>query len=171
MGVFNTTRQFALPHDKTGAVADDVMEALRGQGYEVQGQALMGGGWDISVTRGGMFKTVLGLKTALKLSLSPRASGRVFAEASVGIFGQQALPTVVMLFVAWPVLLTQIWGLIQQSKLDDKVMALIADAVRRHCPEAALSAANADKGSFCARCGVPLGPGAKFCTACGAQVE
>ena len=85
MGVFNSTRQFSLPHDKIGAVADDVMAALREQGYEVQGQTLMGGGWDISITRGGMFKTVLGLKTALKLSLSPRAPGLVFAEASVGI--------------------------------------------------------------------------------------
>ena len=171
MGVFNSTRQFSLPHDKIGAVADDVMAALREQGYEVQGQPLMGGGWDISVTRGGMFKTVLGLKTALKLSLSPRAPGLVFAEASVGIFGQQALPTVVMLFVAWPVLLTQIWGLIQQSKLDDRVMALIAEAIRRRCPEAALPAAGADRGSFCAQCGAPLGPGAKFCTACGAPVK
>ena len=169
MGVFNTTRQFILPQEKIAAVANDVIDQLRAQGYEVEGQALAGGGWDISVTRGGMFKAVLGLKTALKLNLSPRAAGQVFAEASVGIFGQQAIPTVLMLFVAWPVLLTQIWGLIQQSKLDDTVMELIAGSIRRQCPEA-VQATSADKGSFCAQCGTALGPGAKFCTACGAKV-
>ncbi len=175
MGVFNAIRQFNLPQDKMGAVANDVMAALRAQGYDVEGQALLGGGWDISVARGGTFKAVLGLKTALKISLAPRGAGQMIAEASIGIFCQQAIPTVLMLFVAWPVLITQIWGVVQQSKLDDTVMRLIAEAIQRQCPEAAAAAAVVaagvgNGGSFCPQCGTALTAGAKFCTACGARV-
>lgn len=166
MGVFNTTRQFALPKDQIASVASDVLEALRAKGYEAEGKALLDGGWDLSVTKGGMFKAVLGLQTALKISLAPRGPGHMLAEASVGIFGQQAIPTILALFVAWPVMIPQIWGIIQQSKLDDTVMTLIADAIQRRCPEGAGGAATAQ----CAKCGGALSEGAKFCTECGEKI-
>jgi hypothetical protein len=50
-------------------------------------------------------------------------------EAGVGIFGQQAIPTIISMFFFWPVLLTQIWGLIQQSNLDDKAAEIVEKVI------------------------------------------
>lgn len=165
MSVFSSTRQFTLPIDMLPAVATELMEQMRAQGYEVDGKALMNGVWDISITRGGMFKAVLGMKTALKIMLSPRGADHMVAEASVGIFGQQAVPTIIAVFFLWPVFITQIWGLVQQSKLDDNVMHQIADSIQRHCPGAVNQSAQGT--SFCAKCGATLTPGARFCQQCG----
>ncbi len=162
MGVFNTTRQFTAPRDQIATIANDLMEKLREKGYDVEGKALLDGGWDISLTKGGMFKAVLGLQSALKINLAPRGPDAMIAQASVGIFGQQAVPALVAIFVAWPVLITQIWGIIQQTKLDDTVMVLIADAIQRHCPEGAGGAT-----AHCPQCGGVLQQDAKFCTECG----
>jgi len=166
MGIFNTTRQFTLPQERLADVAGDVIEAIRAQGYDVEGKALLGGGWDISIGKGGMFKAVLGLQTALKLSLAIRGADKVMAEASVGIFGQQAVPTILVMFVAWPVVLPQIWGLIQQSRLDDTVMGLIEESIQRRCPDAA-----GDVEPCCPTCHAALPSGARFCTSCGGKQE
>jgi len=167
MSVFTSTRQFMVPAEILPAIANEVMDELRHDGFEVAGNALMNGVWDISIARGNMFKAVLGMKSALKVTLTPRGANYMVAEASVGIFGQQAIPTVLAFFVAWPVLITQIWGLVQQSKLDDKVMELIDRSITRRCPEMAKSCQ--PSGSFCAKCGATLTPGARFCQQCGMQ--
>ena len=87
-------------------------------------------------------------------------------EAGVGIFGQQVIPTMIMLFVAWPVLLTQIWGLVQQSKLDDKALA-IAEAVIRKSGSATPQAEIGDR--FCTKCGHKVLADAVYCSFCGTK--
>jgi hypothetical protein len=99
-------------------VARDLVEHFRKQEYEVSSQETITNGFDISITKGGgIFKSVLGLKTALKISIEP-ASEMTKAQAGVGIFGQQAIPTAITLFVFWPVIITQIWGFITASRGD-----------------------------------------------------
>ncbi|MBP3588990.1 MAG: zinc ribbon domain-containing protein, partial [Muribaculaceae bacterium] len=122
MGAFNTKAVLNGNHSLIPAIADRICREFAAEGYEINREDLISGGVDISVTKGGFFKAVLGMKTALKITLVPQDNAIDF-EAGVGIFGQQAIPTVIMLFFAWPVLLTQIWGLVQQSSLDDKALA------------------------------------------------
>ena len=90
-------------------------------------------------------------------------------NAGIGIFGQQVIPTLVMIFVAWPVLLTQIWGLVQQSKLDDKALAIAEDVVRNSSSASQQHpySAPVTENKFCTQCGTKNSPDANFCSHCG----
>lgn len=105
----------------TDVVANRVMSAMRYEGYEVDGVKLPSGEWDISIKKGDLFRAVLGLQTALKVVISP-AAPHVYVKAGVGIFGQQAIPTILTVCVWWPFVIFQIWGMIRQSKLDKLVL-------------------------------------------------
>lgn len=70
------------------------------------------------------------MKTALKVHIYP-ANEQIRVDAGVGIFGQQAVPTLISMFLFWPVLITQISGMIAQAKMDDKVMMIAADTIAR----------------------------------------
>jgi uncharacterized membrane protein len=82
------------------------------------------GGWQVSVRKGGIFKTVSGLKTALNIKIEP-AENWTNAEASIGVFGAQVIPTAITLLVAWPIILFQIWGLARNSGLDEEALTTI----------------------------------------------
>jgi ribosomal protein L32 len=134
---------------------------------------------DVSIHNGSSFKAVLGMKTALKVVIIPMDGG-IQANASVGIFGQQAIPTVISMLFLWPVLITQIWGLIRQSKLDDLALDTIGEALsspgggptspvgeaKKTARRASLSEASHSV-AYCPNCGKPIPPSAKFCPACG----
>jgi hypothetical protein len=105
------------------------------------------------------------------------------AKAGIGIFGHQALPSIISLLLFWPVLVTQLWGFVQQMNLDEQALALVEESLKRHAekPEAA-SAAGASSASaaapivtdsapkFCPSCGSALVVAKNFCTDCGAKL-
>ena len=121
--------------------------------------------YDISITKGGVFKAVLGMKTALKVTLLPQGC-KIHFEAGVGIWGQQAIPTIISMLFFWPVLITQIWGMVEQSKLDDKALEIAEKIVRDSSANASASSYN----RFCTNCGTPIDLQAKFCPECGAKL-
>lgn len=121
MGLFKSTMLFCNVATYTDMVANRVMSAMRYEGYEVDGIKLPSGEWDISIKKGDLFRAVLGLQTALKVVISP-AAPHVYVKAGVGIFGQQAIPTILTVCVWWPFAIPQIWGIIKQSKLDKLVL-------------------------------------------------
>lgn len=84
-------------------ISTEIAQHFINKGYEVYNQSLVSGGHEISVTKGGFFKAVFGLKTALKIKLLPDENGMINFRAGVGIFGQQVVPTILTLFVANPV--------------------------------------------------------------------
>lgn len=121
MGVFKTSKLLygnpsLIPH-----ISSVMAQEFRNDGYEVQVVDLPSGGKDVSITKGGLFKAIIGMKTALEITLVPKGN-KIQFDAGVGLFGLQVIPAAIALFVTWPVLLTQMWGLIQQSKLDDKAL-------------------------------------------------
>ena len=89
-------------------------------------------------------------------------------DANVGIYGQQAIPTVITMFFFWPVLLTQIWGLVEQSKLDDRALAAAQQAIAA-APAATAFYQNAAT-KFCTNCGTSIDQAAKFCPNCSTQL-
>lgn len=129
MAIFTTKRTFTCSTSLLPEIAGSIQEEFEHQGYEVQTSEYSTGGYDISITKGGFFRTVLGMKTALKISLKPIDQHSIAFEASVGIFGQQIIPTAISVFFCWPVLLTQIWGIIKQSKLDDKAAEIVEKVI------------------------------------------
>ena len=116
------------------------------------------------------------MRSALKIALRPQVDGVLF-DANVGIFGQQAIPTVISMFFFWPVLITQIWGMVQQSKLDDRALEVAERAIMSSNftannvyaqPEA--PSGGSEGAIFCMNCGAKLVSGAKFCPQCGSKL-
>lgn len=163
MGTFNTKKTLYGSTLLIPAIANRIREDFQNDGYEVTVDNLSSGGVDISISKGGIFKAVLGMKTALKVTLLPQ-DNTIHFEAGVGIWGQQAIPTVISMFFFWPVLITQVWGMITQSKLDDKALE-IAQSVIRTDGEA--GNATVGGGKFCTNCGTWNADNARFCNGCG----
>lgn len=172
MGTFNTKKILYGSSSLIPTIAQRIQEEFLNDGYEVVADALSSGGYDISITKGGVFKAVLGMKSALKVTLIPSGNNINF-EAGVGIWGQQAIPTVISMLFFWPVLVTQIWGMVNQSKLDDRALAIAEDIINRSSYNASgtfTGSTNSTHTSFCIACGSPVPHDAKFCPECGKKI-
>ena len=163
---FSSSRVFKVSPDRIPEMARTLEISLQQEGYETRSDTLLGGDVIVSLTKGGLFKAVVGMKTALKVELRAD-SGNVLAKTSVGIWGHQIVPTVIMLLWFWPVLITQIWGLVQQSNLDARVMEILAEAAENE-PEAIDVPSEEITPRFCSECGKPVH--GNFCSNCGAKV-
>lgn len=147
MGAFSKHEIIVGNPELIPTIAEEMRKEFVQDGYEVIISNLVSGGMDISITKGNVFKAVLGMRTALKVTLIPQINSIQF-EANVGIFGQQIIPTIISWFYLWPVLLTQIWGLIQQSNIDDRAL----DVARRVIYNGGASHDNQSL-KFCSCCG------------------
>lgn len=165
MATFSTKKTLYGSASLIPEIATRIQEEFQKDGYDVAMDALSSGGYDISITKGGVFKAVLGMKTALKVTLSPQ-DGNIYFDAGVGVWGQQAIPTVISMLFFWPVIITQIWGMIEQSKLDDKALEVAENVIhtnKNH--DAAIVGHNRIK--FCTYCGTQNAESANFCSGCG----
>ena len=124
MGKFSSSKIFYNCDCYIDNVAKQFSEQMQQEGFDINAQKVTDGKWDISIKKGGMFKAILGMKSALKIEIHS-ASPNVLVKTGVGIFAQQAVPTVITMLVLWPVLLAQIWGMIKQAKLDTHVMEVL----------------------------------------------
>lgn len=165
MSAFNTKVELQCDPSVISSIAEQIEKDFASDGFQTQRDTLLSGGEEIFVTKGGMFKEVLGMRTALKVTLIPKSASVDF-DAGIGIFGQQFLPTVISMFFFWPVLLTQIWGLVKQANLDDRALA-IAQSVIAQSPN--LFSSDKDF-QFCTNCGASIPTNAKFCSCCGAKI-
>ena len=165
---FTSTKVFKVSPDCIPDMARTLEIELRKDGYETRCDALLCGDVVVSLTKGGLFKAVVGMKTALKVELRSD-NGNVLAKTSVGIWGHQIVPTVIMLLWFWPVLITQIWGLVQQSRLDTRVMEILARAAEKEPEVIDVPSYEVDPPArFCSECGKPVA--GNFCSNCGAKV-
>jgi zinc-ribbon domain len=170
MGVFKTAKVFPVKVDDLGPVAEAVLTHFKQQGYEVEARRTSTSSYDVSISKGGVFKAVLGMKTALKIHLETVANS-TSAEAGIGIFGKQAIPTVISMLLFWPVLITQIWGMVQQSKLDTEALGVVEIALSGNNPQLANTPLPGNQNSkFCPSCGSLLPGTARFCQSCGAKL-
>ena len=167
MGTFKSSKVINGSPALIPQVGRDVMNYFIAEGYDVQGDSLISGGYDISVSKGSIFKAVLGMKTALKIIIRPQG-GRIFIEAGVGVFGQQAIPTIISMLFFWPVLVTQIWGIIQQSNLDEKAIEIAEASIYKNSHGSSGFTPNQTQNSiFCTNCGKANLAGSKYCGECG----
>ncbi len=79
-------------------IAERVASQFQVEGYNVKCENLISGGADVSITKGGVFKAIAGMKTALKITLKPDGS-HIVAEAGIGIFGQQVIPFIISILM------------------------------------------------------------------------
>lgn len=175
MSAFNTKSILDGSPSLIPEMADNICEVFQSEGYEIRRDDLISGGADISITKGGFFKALLGMKTALKITLMPQENSIAF-EAGVGIFGQQAIPSIISMFFYWPVLLTQLWGLIRQSHLEDKALRIAQSVIDSHGSQESPSALTTPPPApgakrFCTHCGTLLPDNAHFCSNCGSPLN
>jgi acyl carrier protein phosphodiesterase len=135
MGTFNSTKTFPYSVEDVAPVAQDVMDHFEEQDYEVTETNLPMGGAQVSIRKGGTFKAIIGMKTALNIKIEPVANGTT-VDAGVGIFGQQAIPTAITLLVFWPVLIAQVWNMAHESNLDDEALRVAEESLKAHSSEA-----------------------------------
>lgn len=170
MGVFKSYKIISGSPSLIPEVGRDVMNRFMSEGYDVHGDLLTSGGYDISISKGNIFKAVLGMKTALKIVMRPQA-GQIAIEAGVGVFGQQAIPSIISMLFFWPILVTQIWGIVQQSNLDEKAIEIAETSVFKHSNGGINGKpANDQNKIFCTQCGKGNELGVKFCGECGAKL-
>jgi hypothetical protein len=131
MGTFNSTKTFPYFVEDVAPVAQDVMDHFESQDFEVTETNIPTGGVQVSIRKGGTFKAIIGMKTALNIKVEPVANGTT-VDAGVGIFGQQAIPTAITLLVFWPVLVAQVWNMAQESNLDDEALRVAEESLKAH---------------------------------------
>jgi hypothetical protein len=131
MGTFNSSKTFPYFVEDVAPVAQEVMDHFEGQDFEVTETNIPTGGVQVSIRKGGTFKAIIGMKTALNIKIEPVANGTT-VDAGVGIFGQQAIPTAITLLVFWPVLVAQVWNMAQESNLDDEALRVAEESLKAH---------------------------------------
>lgn len=169
MGMFETVKFVPVSTRELPSVAGEAIEHFRAKGFEAKEEHTITGGYNISLSKGNLFKSVLGMKTALNIEIDPAANGTKI-KAGIGIFGQQAIPSIISAFIAWPVLISQIWGMVQQSKLDDESVSIIEESLYRHASNRTNEYSTYNTSSaaaYCTECGAKLEPSMKFCPECG----
>lgn len=168
MAAFESARFFPIKLADLKPVADDVAENFRVAGFEVAIEPTLTQGYLISLSKGNWVKAVLGLRMALNVTIEPSGNGTA-ATAKVGVFAQQALPMAIYYVVFTPIILAQLWVMVQSSKLDDEAMACIERSLQAHAKGLA---AIPGVGKFCHSCGAVLpGSTARFCPECGATQQ
>lgn len=123
MGIFKSSKVLYGNSDLISTIAHEIACVFRLDGYDVD-SVISSNGWrEITITKGGLFKRCLGMRTAMKVILYPY-NGNIKFETEPGIFGNQVIPVILVASGLWIVLIPQIWGLIRQSKLDDKALEI-----------------------------------------------
>jgi hypothetical protein len=140
MGTFNSSKTVPYVVEDLAPVAQDVMSHFESQDYEVSETHIPTGGVQVSIRRGGTFKAIIGMKTALNIKIEPVANGTT-VDAGVGIFGQQAIPTAITLLIFWPVLIAQVWNMAHESKLDEEALGVAEESLKAHSSKAPSGAA------------------------------
>jgi len=131
MGTFNSSKTFPYSVEDLAPVAKDVMDHFEAQDFEVAETDIPTGGVQVSIRKGGTFKAIIGMKTALNIKIEPEANGTK-VEAGVGIFEQQAIPTAITLLVFWPVIIAQVWNMAQEAKLDEEALGVAEESLKAH---------------------------------------
>ena len=137
-------------------VAEAVTKHFADLDYEVSGEQTGPQRWEIGIHKGGTFRAVVGMKVALRIRIETIGS-TTRVEAGIGLLESQGIYAAVSMLAFWPVLVTQTWGLLKQSKLDEEAIA-VAEETLLSITATAL---------FCHECGATLAGGAKFCSQCG----
>jgi hypothetical protein len=123
MGIFKSSKVLYGNSGLISTISHEIECAFRLDGYDVD-SVISSNGWrEITITKGGLFKRCLGMRTAMKVILYPY-NGNIKFETEPGIFRNQVIPVILVASGLWIVLIPQIWGLIRQSKLDDKALEI-----------------------------------------------
>jgi len=132
MGLFSAEQLVAATcdEDQLKLVAADVGDHFNKQGYSIS-VLPVAAGQQISLHKGGTLAMITGTQLDLRVMLTSTAAGTC-VECGVGIIGQQAIATAVSLLLFSPLIIVQLWGLAQQSGVDDQAISVAAASIMKH---------------------------------------
>jgi hypothetical protein len=172
VGIFSSTKTIPISTPDLAPIANDLVLHFQRQGYKTTSSPRLSGGWDVSIAKGGIFKSVIGIKTALNIEIVTGRS-ETNVRAGVGIFGQRAIPAAISFLLAPLALplfllfwLLQILGLVRQSHLDEEAIACVEDSLKNHVRQSTSSGQH----GFCVECGAAVTTGTNVCGKCGAKL-
>ena len=168
MALTDSSRIYNTNVQNIDYILDYCKRYFLGREYQVTTEETVDGGF-ISLTNGGIFKSISGMNTGLNFSIT-QMPGALSVAMKVGIFGKQLVPTAISMLVFWPILIPQIYGLVQQNKLDTEAYSVIEAAIRECENTASLKAAENENTVFCPFCGKSMPVGVDFCGYCSKRV-
>ena len=131
MGPFISMKVIYGSPSRIPYIAEEIRKSFTADKYEVRIVSLSSGN-EIYITKGGMFKADIGLRSAMKVKMIPSRDGYIDFEASISIVKQQLMPTFITECMLSPVVIAQIWSIIRQSRLDEKALEVVENIVYRN---------------------------------------
>jgi hypothetical protein len=130
VSVFKSETVIPISVTDLGPVAQELAEHFKQRSYQVECTETSDRKWEVGITRGGKFKSIAGLKSAMKIELEPLPRGTM-VRAGAGLFGKQAAVTAVTVVIWWPLAIAPIWGMIREAGLDNEAVRVIEVSLKR----------------------------------------
>lgn len=162
MGTFTSTKSFKANPEFIPFVTRKIKEDFESKGFEFVTTSASMNRTVFKVVKSNLVRNITGLKQGLEVTIN-RNGENIDIEAKGTVVRDQALASVISLLVTWPVLITQVIGLINQSKLDTRVIT-VADT-------AYLEYKASESKEFCPHCGSLVEKGSSFCNHCGNVIK
>lgn len=157
MGRFESSTIINAPQEFIPVACRKIRSVFEAEGFEFTIKTESFNKTVVLITKGNLVKQAVGLKQGLEITFVPE-NGNISVTAKGTVIKDQAIATVVSMLVAWPVLVAQIIGLINQSKLDERVIETIHSALVEY---------NEAKPIFCTHCGKQIRSTDGICPECG----
>lgn len=160
MSTFDSSKRYEVSFSFIPSAVNAIKTVFEAEGFEFEKKTGTLSKTVVEVTKGDLVRQAIGLKQGLQITLEHDGQ-YVNVEAKGIVVKNQLIASAIALFVTWPVLIPQIIGLINQSKLDEKAIAVI---------DSAFASYNTDNGEFCTCCGARVSNGETHCPHCGAAL-
>lgn len=160
MGRFESSTIINAPQEFIPVACRKIRSAFEAEGFEYSIKTESFNKTVVLITKGNLVKQAVGLKQGLEITFVP-GNGSISVAAKGTVIKDQAIATALSMLVAWPVLIAQIIGLINQSKLDERVIETV---------KLALAEYNEVKPVFCTHCGKQVKSTDGLCPECGNRI-
>lgn len=157
MGRFESSTIINAPQEFIPVACRKIKGVFEAEGFEYTIKTESFNKTVVLITKGNLVKQVVGLKQGLEITFVPEY-GNISVEAKGTVIKDQAIATALSMLVARPVIIAQIIGLINQSKLDERAIETVNSALAEY---------NMAKPIFCTHCGKQVKSTDGICPECG----
>ena len=157
MSTFKSTKSYEVSSSFIPSAVDAVRTALEQEGFLFEKMPGTCRKTVIEVTKENLVKHMVGLNQGLRISFESDGD-RVHVDVKGIVVKNQLFPTVISALFFWPVIIPQIIGLIKQSRLDGKALAIVDAAYAAYVREVPV---------FCTVCGEKITALSVRCPHCG----
>lgn len=147
-----------------GEIISGIRENFEEDGFEVFVNAFAGECCEISITKGGVFRTFLGVKWTMMIVLESQGNDVYFIAGSAP--SCKRFKEIFYWISSWVIDMVRAWELrdwVKYSKLVDRALRIAERVVASH------AGSSAGK-RICVNCGQPVPESFRFCPSCGARL-